>query len=745
MKVGQKLLLIILATALVPLTVVGIPAIITSQRTLRDQIQGQINNTATHQAQRMQELEDAAHSRLNDLIVKVQIRLLLDQYNNHPSPELQVALTKAIQDLLHNQDMFKRIHLLTTAGRVIASTEPSSVGKDYSGTEIFKTGLQGLTSEELFKDESGALRQYLAAPLEVNGTKIGVVLVEGIADQYVYIAQDYTELGHTGESYLVRTLPSGKKQYITPLRFKSDALLTLVNEGPNPLIDYRGKEVVKAVQPLKDVSWSVVAKIDLAEVSAPLDKLQRFLFVIIFVAAVGATLVAWYLSRVVTAPIRRFTQVVEKVRLGDLSQRAEVRGRDEIATLASVFNDMTAKIKQYYEELEAKVRERTSELVAAQAQLQQNVKQDEALLSSIGDSVIAVDHDGHLIWMNKIAAEMMQITATEVIGKPYETIWHLETEKGEPIPDQDRPIHHALVTGKPIRNADYFYCRRDDKGEVLVRFAVAVNVAPIVLDDQLTGAIIVFRDITHERQVDRMKTEFISLASHQLRTPLSAIRWFAEMLLAGDAGELSTEQKDFMKNISDSTQRMIELVSSLLNISRIESGRIMINPKPTDLAELINGITTDLKGKTETKKQQLIVSVHKDLPKISIDPQLIGQVYLNLLTNAIKYTPAGGEITVLVSRKDDDVVSQVTDNGYGIPKSEQAKMFQKFFRATNVAKVETDGTGLGMYLVKSIIESSGGKIWFESEEGKGTTFWFTLPMAGMKAKEGEVTLDTAPA
>lgn len=457
---------------------------------------------------------------------------------------------------------------------------------------------------------------------------------------------------------------------------------------------------------------------------------------IVFVVATSV-----FMSRRLTNPVVQLTRVTEHIRLGNFTLQAEENRGDEIGRLGRAVNSMAASLRSYYLDLEQKVRDRTRELEATQTQLVENVKQDEALLASIGDGVIATDQSGFVVWVNKVAEDMLQASRSEMVGKPYDTIWKLETEKGDPLKEEEQPLRQATESGETIRNSSYYYARRDGEGKPIVRFAVAVTVAPVMLNEEVIGTINVFRDVTHERQVDRMKTEFISLASHQLRTPLSAIRWFTEMLLSGDAGKLNPDQEEFSKNIYDSVDRMIDLVNSLLNISRIESGRIIIDPKPTDLNQLVTGVVNDLKAKTEQKKQTLVVSVHKDLPKVNLDARLIGQVYMNFLTNAIKYTPKGGEISVFVSRKGEELVSQITDNGYGIPKEQQNRVFEKFFRAENVAKVETDGTGLGLYLVKAIIESSGGRVWFESEEGKGTSFWFTLPMSGMKPKEGEVTLD----
>lgn len=437
--------------------------------------------------------------------------------------------------------------------------------------------------------------------------------------------------------------------------------------------------------------------------------------VLAFITAVGIFIVLK-----VTQQLHRLREEAVRFANGDLSRQIEVSSQDEIGQLSTSFNQMAERLRDSYQRLSLEK------------------QRDETLLESMGEGMIAVDKNGAVVLINSNAREMLELGSKEVTGKAVQEVFTINTlgVETKPVPADERPELRALHHSQAYTEV-FGFQKKESKP-----IQMSVNANPVIANGETAGAVVILRDVTHEREVDRMKTEFISLASHQLRTPLSAIKWFTEMLLSGDAGKLSAEQKDFVKNIYDSSQRMVELVGSLLNISRIESGRIIIDPKPTDLNELVSGIVNDLKAKSAQREQHLAISVHKELPKINLDPRLIGQVYLNLLTNAIKYSPKGGEITVLISRKGHDIVSQVSDNGYGIPKAEQKKVFQKFFRAENAVKVETDGTGLGLYLIKAIIESSGGKIWFESVEGKGTTFWFSLPVSGMKAKAGEVTLDT---
>lgn len=377
------------------------------------------------------------------------------------------------------------------------------------------------------------------------------------------------------------------------------------------------------------------------------------------------------------------------------------------------------------------------ELMKVNRQIAEDKAKIDSILTNIGEGIIGITDKGTIYYVNSSAERMLGIVSANVTGKTFIQEIKAVNAKGEPASMENHPVRLAMKTGKVVYDHDQFFIT--SSGE---RLAVSITASPVVLQGILIGGVIIFRDITKEKEIDRMKTEFISLASHQLRTPLSAMKWFSEMLIDGDLGTLTEEQLKVIGNINKSNQRMIELVNSLLNISRIESGRMIIDPQPTDLKKMVDEVVTELQQKIEEKKHHLAISVHGDLPMINIDPKLVRHVYMNLLTNAIKYTPEGGEIVVLISRKDDEIISQVTDNGLGVPKAQQEKLFQKFFRADNVVRVITDGTGLGLYLIKAVVESSGGKIWFQSEEGKGSTFWFSLPISGSMRNNGEVSIDS---
>ncbi|HSX34109.1 MAG TPA: ATP-binding protein [Candidatus Saccharimonadales bacterium] len=509
---------------------------------------------------------------------------------------------------------------------------------------------------------------------------------------------------------------------------KSLAVLEAAAGAPKNQVPKQAQDGLAASQTRLDAA---IARVSINEqraiITADNDADQTVLRLqsIIVGFAIFSTLLALGLGLIVSGWISRSLQRIKKgteyIANGDFSRPIPVKSNDELGQLANTFNSMAERLKEAYRR---------------QAIAQQR---DEAMLTSMGEGLIAIDGDGNIAFINRVAASLLSLpNEAAAVGKPVQQVYDLYKSEGKadkPLPVEQRPSYIAMHTGAALNDL-YLLVKADGTKHIL-----NITANPVKLNEQVIGAITVLRDVTKEKEVDRMKTEFISLASHQLRTPLSAIKWFSEMLVSGDVGELQADQLDFARNISASTERMIDLVNALLNISRIESGRIMVDPKPTDLKELVNGITSDLKAKTEEKQQNLVISVHDDLPKINLDPRLTSQVYMNLLTNAIKYTPKGGEISVFISRKGDDIISQVTDNGYGIPVAQQDRVFQKFFRAANAVKVETDGTGLGLYLIKAIVESSGGKIWFKSEEGKGTTFWFSMPVSGMKQKEGEVTLD----
>jgi len=239
-------------------------------------------------------------------------------------------------------------------------------------------------------------------------------------------------------------------------------------------------------------------------------------------------------------------------------------------------------------------------------------------------------------------------------------------------------------------------------------------------------------DVTAQRQLDLAKDEFIALVSHQLRTPLTTIRIYGEMLTSGQFGSLSKEQAQWVRNMTDSSARLIDVVGAILNISRIDLGRIKISSTLQDVNELTRNCVTSIMPMAQEKHVSVDLILQEVSPRISLDETVYAQTLHNLLTNAVRYTlPEEGRVVVELKREADGYVLSVRDNGIGVPKDAQEHVFERFYRAKNALGVETQGSGLGLYLVKVMTDAYGGKIWFESSEGKGTTFYLLIPEQGM--------------
>jgi len=261
---------------------------------------------------------------------------------------------------------------------------------------------------------------------------------------------------------------------------------------------------------------------------------------------------------------------------------------------------------------------------------------------------------------------------------------------------------------------------------------VSVHLSPVFLRSDFLGTVSIFRDITHQVEIDRLKSEFVATVSHELRTPMTSIKGYAEVLLMGAAGQLNDQQTHFLEIVKTNTERLAILVNDLLDISRIEAGRVSLSTQPMDMSHLVDEAVADiiLRCEKEHKPMTIRKEASPDTPRAFGDPERVRQIIDNLLENAFSYTPEGGEIVLRLSSKNGEVQIDVQDNGIGIAPSEQARIFERFYRGENPLVLATSGTGLGLSIVQRLVDMHNGRIWLASTgiAGEGSTFSFTLPV-----------------
>lgn len=354
---------------------------------------------------------------------------------------------------------------------------------------------------------------------------------------------------------------------------------------------------------------------------------------------------------------------------------------------------------------------------------------DEAIISSIGDGLIVADRQSKIMIMNYPAQIMLGWSFSELKDKILADFVPVEDKGNILIPKEQQPTQLAILSAQKISRV-YFYTRKDG-----TRFPVAVTATPVILEEKVIGGILIFRDITKEIEIDKAKSEFVSLASHQLRTPLSTIRWYTEMLLSNDAGKLLNKQREYVEIIYSGSKRMIELINALLNVSRLELGTFIVEPELIKLDKICDIVLKELEPQIKSKRLKIIKNYDPTLKATSIDPKLTMMIFQNLLSNSVRYTPEEGEIKIEIKKQRDYIIIKVADNGYGIPQSQQSQIFTKLFRADNIKEKDSGGSGLGLYIVKSIVDHFGGKVWFESAENSGTIFFVTIPFKGIMTKK----------
>jgi two-component system phosphate regulon sensor histidine kinase PhoR len=427
----------------------------------------------------------------------------------------------------------------------------------------------------------------------------------------------------------------------------------------------------------------------LQQVSANITQLQRILIAVTLLVTLLAVLLAAWIAGRISKPVRDLTHSAWQLASINPADRPVPPDQDEISQLTAVFNIMSARLSGEIKDLE---KERATL---------------EAVMQKMTDGVFIVDGEGDIQLLNPAAEKMFSISQSGSISKPLiETIRH-----HQPVEMWQR----CLDSGE-TQNVDF------EIGNRLSLHGIATSLSPTITGSTL----LLFQDLTRQRQIETMRRDFISNVSHELRTPLAALKALTETLQGGALEDPPAAHR-FLEQMETEVDSLSLMVSELLELSRIESGRVPLSLVSTRPIDIVTPAFERLSLQGERAGLILTIECPDDLPPVMADVTRVQQVVVNLLHNAIRFTPSGGQVTVHAEQQDRTVCFSVTDTGIGIAAEDLARIFERFYKVDRSRA--TSGTGLGLAIARHLVEAHGGRIWVESEVAKGSTFFFSIPLA----------------
>lgn len=404
-------------------------------------------------------------------------------------------------------------------------------------------------------------------------------------------------------------------------------------------------------------------------------------------------------------------------------RQANFFGRERLGMVKAIAGQVAIAINNAH--LYELIRDQAERLGIMLRKEQEEASRSQAILEAVADGVVVTSPENKITFLNGSAIRILGLNAENMINQALDAFGGIFGKEAgawmQTINDWSSNPASYQVGDSYAEQLEF------EDGRIAL-----VHLAPVILQNDFLGTVSIFRDITHEVEVDRLKSEFVATVSHELRTPMTSIRGYVDILLMGAAGALNENQTHFLQIVKNNTERLNILVNDLLDISRIESGRVTLSPQPVNLRDIAEDVVADALRRAQEENKPITFSLEaaRDLPRIYGDEERVRQMISNLVDNAYRYTPQDGKVTVHVhTLNGNDVQVDVQDTGVGVPLEDQERIFDRFFRGEDPLVLAAPGTGLGLAIVKQLVEMHSGRIWLESEgTGKGSTFSFTLPI-----------------